>query len=464
MKFYSIFLRFLIANILFNLSFENSEFNPLKPKHGILNQLYNHTTEERNLFFIFLNIRHGARSPIFLKDKHNDILGGKWNTKGDLTSVGIKQHYLIGQKNKERYSSFINEEYDPKEIKIYSTPFPRTIMSVTSELLGFYSNNTYSNNYSYSDIDLNENDIYDINNKIIPPIQLFSYNKIKNKFDRTFQNHFECAYMREQVKKNWEIPHDEINSLIYNFYNEFSDALGKEFKSINLDLLKTPKYFDAICDDILSLYFDKNNFYILKNLEKHGVNIDKMKEMCDDFLYKQFIYIRNGGISDNNPFISISPIIINIFNWMKVRADKNNNFACDYKEPKFVIYSGHDSTLFQMQTFLKECFNIEVEKTEFASTQLMELRKYGKKYYVEIYYNDRLKMNITLPEFEKQIKKNIFSESKINSLCNYEKINLWPIFLYLIIFALIISLIIQIYMIYNENKSGTENLKVVQIA
>ena len=204
--------------------------------------------------------------------------------------------------------------------------------------------------------------------------------------------------------------------------------------------------------------------YILKNLEKYGVNIDKMKEMCDDFLYKQFIYIRNGGISDNNPFISISPIIINIFNWMKVRADKNNNFACDYEEPKFVIYSGHDSTLFQMQTFLKECFNIQVEKTEFASTQLMELRKYGKKYYVEIYYNDKLKMNITLPEFEKQIKKNIFSESKINSLCNYEKINLWPIFLYLIIFALIISLIIQIYMIYNENKSGTENLKVVQIA
>jgi hypothetical protein len=130
-------------------------------------------------------------------------------------------------------------------------------MSVTSELLGFYSNNIYSNNYSYSDIDLNENDIYDINNKIIPPVQLFSYNKIKNKFVRTFQNHFECTYMREQVKKNWEIPHDEINSLINNFYNEFSYALGKEFKSINLDLLKTPKYFDAVCDDILFLYFKK---------------------------------------------------------------------------------------------------------------------------------------------------------------------------------------------------------------
>ena len=464
MKFNSFFLKFLITNTLFNLSFSSFQFNSLESGNGTLNQLYNHTSKEKNLFFICLNIRHGARSPLILKDKHNDMLGGKWNSRGDLTSLGIKQHYLIGKKHKERYSSFINEEYDPKEIKIYSTPFPRTIMSVTSELLGLYSNNTYSNNYSFSDIDLDEKDFYDINNKIIPPVQLFSYNKKINKYDRTFESLFECVYMREQVKKNWEIPHEEINTLIDNFYNEFSDAIGKEFKSVNLSLLKEPKYFDVVCDDILSLYFDKRNFYIIKNLEKYGVNIDKMKEMCDDFLYKQFIYIRNGGISYKNPFIGISPIITNILNWMKVRADKNNNFASDYEEPKLVIYSGHDSTLFQMQSFLKECFNIEVEKTEFASNQLLELRKYGKKYYVEIYYNDRLKMNITLPEFEKQIKKNIFSESKINSLCNYEKINLWPIFLYLIIFALIISLIIQIYMIYNENKSGAENLKVVQIA
>ena len=464
MKFISFFLKFLITNILFNLSFVTSQFNPLKSGNETLNQLYNHTSNEKNLFFIFLNIRHGARSPLVLKDKHNDMLGGKWNSRGDLTSLGIKQHYLIGQKHKERYSSFINEEYDPKEIKIYSTPFPRTIMSVISELLGLYSNNTYSNKFSFSDIDLDEQDLNDINNKIIPPVQLFSYNKMKNKFDRTFENHFECVYMREQVKKNWEIPHEEINTLIDNFYNEFSDAISKEFKSINITLLKEPKYFDAVCDDILSLYFDQKNFYLLKNLEKYGVNIDKMKDMCDEFLYKHFIYIRNGGISNNNPFISISPIMANILNWMKLRADKNNNFACDYEEPKFVIYSGHDSTLFQMQTFLKECFDVKVEKTEFASTQLFELRKYEKKYYVEIYYNDRLKMNITLEEFEKKIKNNIFSESKIDSLCKYKESNNSNSLLYILILVLIISLIYEIYRIYNENQNGSDNLKVVQIA
>ena len=174
------------------------------------------------------------------------------------------------------------------------------------------------------------------------------------------------------------------------------------------------------------------------------------------------IYIRNGGIAEKNPLISISPIITKIIKWMKLRADKNNNFAPDYEEPKLVIYSGHDSTLFQMQTFLKICFNIEVEKTEFASTQLMELRKYGRIYYVEIYYNDKLKMNITLNEFEQQINKNLLSEDEINDLCYNQGNNKIKI-MYILIICLIICLCYEIYIIYKENKE-TDNLKVVQIA
>lgn len=462
MKFSSFFLLLFIINISFILSSED-EFIPLKPGNGILNQPYNHTSNEKNLFFIFLNLRHGARSPLSLNKKHNDILGGKWKSNSELTSLGIKQHYIIGNLNKERYSSFIKEEYDPKEIKIYSTPFPRTIMSVASELLGFYNNNSYPNSFNYSDIDLNEKDINDIDSRIIPPIQLFTFNENNNKFDRIFKNHFECKYMRNQVKENWEIPHEEINSIISNFNNEYSEIIGKEFKNINLDLLKTPKYFDTFCDVFLSLYFDKDSQYILQKIIKYGKDLNKIKDMCDDFLYKQFIYIRNGGIAEKNPLISISPIITKIIKWMKLRADKNNNFAPDYEEPKLVIYSGHDSTLFQMQTFLKICFNIEVEKTEFASTQLMELRKYGRIYYVEIYYNDKLKMNITLKEFEQQINKNIMSENEINNLC-YKQGNTKTKIMYIFIICLIICLCYELYIIYNENKSETDNLKVVQIA
>jgi hypothetical protein len=462
MKFSSFFLLLFIINISLILS-SKDEFIPLKPGNGILNQPYNHTSNEKNLFFIFLNLRHGARSPLSLNKKHNDILGGKWKSNSELTSLGIKQHYIIGNLNKERYSSFIKEEYDPKEIKIYSTPFPRTIMSVASELLGFYNNNSYPLNYNFSDIDFENKDIEDINKIIIPPIQLFSFNEKNNHFDSTFKNHFECKYMRNQVKENWGIPHKEINSIITNFTQEYSEIIEKEFKNINLNLLKTPKYFDNFCDVFLSIYFDESRYYLLQKISKYGKNINKIKEICDDFLYKQFIYIRNGGIAEKNPSISISPIINQIINWMKSRTYINNNFKTNYNEPKLVIYSAHDSNLFQMQAFLKICFNIEVEKTEFASTQLMELRKYGNEFYVEIYYNDKLKMNITLKEFEQRINENILSEKEINHLC-YNEGNNFIKFMYILIFILIIILCYEIRKIYAEKKSDSDSLRVVQIA
>ena len=453
---------FYIFIISFIFSSEE-QFNPIAPENGILNQPYNHTSQDNNLFFIFLNVRHGARSPLKLNKKHNDMFGGKWNSNSELTSLGIKQHYNLGKINKERYSSFMNDKYDPKEIKIYSTPFPRTIMSVASELLGFYNNNSYPLNYNFSDIDFENKDIEDINKIVIPPIQLFSFNEENNHFDRTFKNHFECKYMRNQVKENWGIPHKEINSIITNFTQEYSEIIEKEFKNINLNLLKTPKYFDNFCDVFLSIYFEESRYYLLQKISKYGKNINKIKETCDDFLYKQFIYIRNGGIAEKNPSISISPIINQIITWMKSRSYINNNFKTNYNEPKLVIYSAHDSNLFQMQAFLKICFNIEVEKTEFASTQLMELRKYGNEFYVEIYYNDKLKMNITLKEFEQRINENVLSEKEINHLC-YNEGNNFIKFMYILIFILIIILCYEIRKIYAEKKSDSDSLRVVQIA
>ena len=73
-------------------------------------------------------------------------------------------------------------------------------------------------------------------------------------------------------------------------------------------------------------------------------------------------------------------------------------------------------------------------------------------------------MNATLPEFEKQIKKNVFSENQINNIC-YDEINYSYIyFLYIIIVFLIISLFYEFYKIYSENRTSGDSLKVVQIA
>ena len=127
-------------------------FNPLPNGNGILNSNYSHKSTD-NLYFVFEHFRHGARSPCEGKfiNKRDD-LGAKWENFGALTNIGIKQQYLLGKQNREHYDNYISKEYNPKEIKIYSTNYNRTIMSAQAQILGFYNNFSLSNKPNFDDI------------------------------------------------------------------------------------------------------------------------------------------------------------------------------------------------------------------------------------------------------------------------------------------------------------------------
>lgn len=76
--------------------------------------------------------RHGARGPIV------DKFDKTWKEElGQLTGVGMRQHYLLGVALKERYPSFF-EKYDPSKIYVRSTDVNRTIMSAHAHLYGIY--------------------------------------------------------------------------------------------------------------------------------------------------------------------------------------------------------------------------------------------------------------------------------------------------------------------------------------
>ena len=101
-------------------------------------------TSEDKLRFVFGIFRHGARAPYSKLDKNNvDILGSKWESKSALTGVGKRQHYLIGYKNKEKYSNALNmTERNHDEILLFSTKTSRTMMSIYSEIFGMYPTST----------------------------------------------------------------------------------------------------------------------------------------------------------------------------------------------------------------------------------------------------------------------------------------------------------------------------------
>ena len=418
--------------------------------NGKLNGIYNHQNED-NLFFIFLNSRHGARTPLFLLDDHEDMLGGKWVGKGLLTKLGRRQHYKLGLKSRKRYPNFLNNEYDPREILIYSTNFSRSILSAESLLSGLYNNISYQK-FNFTDIYNNDDDNM---NLIIPPINLFIYNKedkYKKKYEKIFHHRYHCPYLKDLVHKNGDRL-GAIKTLVNNFNKEYYDILIKEYKNINKKEIKKIRGFDKFCDVYTSIYFSKSRIHILDKISKYGKNITKIKDVCLDYLYMVFIYGKYGGYANKNAIVVISPIIKRILNWMELRMEKSNNFESEYSKPKFVLYSGHDSTLFEMQFFLNEIFDIGLQYNDFASTQLFEVRKYNNLFYVEIYYNDKLKLNITYDEFKHEVEKNIIDDKFIYNLCYRTKNEIYIFNLKILLFSFnIILILIFCFLIWKINK------------
>ena len=97
-----------------------------------------------NIYFIFSNFRHGARTPNKYKTTPNetDFINVTWDdSAGELTKLGIIQQFLIGLKNRKRYDNFLSKKFNPYEILIYSTNLNRTKSSAFSQLIGLYYNN-----------------------------------------------------------------------------------------------------------------------------------------------------------------------------------------------------------------------------------------------------------------------------------------------------------------------------------
>lgn len=98
-------------------------------------------TADQKLGYVFELVRHGARAPQL-------AMPGKFNVPtGMLTSSGMRQRYLIGLKNKQKYvdgQGLIDEVYNPTQFYAQSTNVFRAIQSTYAEIIGIYQPQTSS--------------------------------------------------------------------------------------------------------------------------------------------------------------------------------------------------------------------------------------------------------------------------------------------------------------------------------
>ena len=195
------------------------------------------------ILFTNIHFRHGARTSVMNIDKEGyDFLGKKWDNVGELTPLGMRQLYLMGINHRERYKYFLSEDYNSKEILVYSTKMNRTIQSGNCYLSGLFSNikppkikkEQILKSYPPGEISDKMKEISEkLNDSAIPEgIQTIP---IKN-FDK--RDHFfllhdlsyvsDCLSIDEIQEKN--IKSNKTALLINEFINKFGEKIQRFFK------------------------------------------------------------------------------------------------------------------------------------------------------------------------------------------------------------------------------------------
>ena len=384
------------------------------------------------LLFVLEHFRHGARGPCDDLDKNgNDYLGIHWDTLGELHPIGMRMHYLLGYRNKLKYKNFLHENYDPREIYIISTDLNRTITSALSHMHGMYNKGPI----------LKDNQL----NNAIPPIKLSKETKkeIDNLGNFALPNqiqtipihifniidHFFLLHEVESTSDCKPIKNirDQISSreifvnYAINFNKSYGEGLLKFLKRENeKDLIANFSYIHFFCDHYISDITTLQDMNRINDMKNYGIDLDKLKDSCNDALEKQLFDVVFGD--EKIVRMSQSPSMRQLFNYMegRIKLNKNNNSDyLDYNNPKFVIYSAHDTTMVGVEKLMNLVFGSKLINPNYAANLYFELHFDNGEYKVKYIINDDVINEIEYNEFRNKIEKYLWSEKEIEDFCQF---------------------------------------------
>ena len=456
--------------------------------------------------FVMTHFRHGARAPqkFYNKEKYLDYTLEYWKTPGELTPAGQRMHYLLGIRNRIRYiidGKFLKDKFDPHEILIYSSCINRTIVSAASQLQGLYpqfaqkGESIYENQTNYSnprvsikykiiDEQIEQLGKYSLPNSMtLIPIRMINSNEKKMRLYDTGKCKEKATEIKNKNAKNLST----LLEVVDNFKKKFSDKL-KDFYGANNEY--DISFIEHFCDAFFSNYNERRKMKIIES----GFSESELKEYCDDFKVKSF---RDWVLGDNEhslAHLESSKLMSEFIYYMDkriqndIKKNKNPNDDVDknlddYSNPKMLMISGHDTTISCFEVFLFIAFGKNINEfyryPEFASQISFEVvRKDGVKgekeddYLINYYFDDDPIFNISVPEFKKKVKEQIWDDKKINSFCGYSNGNETPninnndynlmkicliISMSLALIFLISTIVLCIKLIKNKNKSRISN-------
>ena len=447
------------------------------------------TNEKDILRWTFEITNHGARTPHKgLDSKNRDFTNHKWIANNELTGVGLRQSFLVGYRDRLRYiyeKKLIEEEYDPRDILIYSTENNRTLMSATSLLHGLFLPGTGPQ------IDPNLVD------RAVPPVESSSYQEEKEKLDKDnctalpgrmnlvpvhisfsheyfiqFENSKKCIGLESFEKKNRN--RIEVKNFLNQMTQKYGNNLSKIITTKNADLLEDYEFAYQIFDTIVSLYLDgaKEFDELVKVL---NVSEEELLNDCYKFLNMN---IFGNGIDNDRDIVNylISPVFYKIIQYMDYKIEKDSKGEMNYKGydlPKYFIVSGTANSLGVFMSFMNKYYGTEKKDINYATNLHLELYLEDKgseminenNYRLEFYYNDEFLLSIRYVDFKNKIKDELINQNEINRFCKEkeeEKIpsdeeeSNWYIIAIVVTVIILIGIIISIIVIIKKRKKKSD--------
>nr|XP_002131109.1 prostatic acid phosphatase [Ciona intestinalis] len=311
-------------------------------------------SEDDQLVFVNLIWRHGARSPVRTYPTNPYNNQRVWPQGfGQLTQLGMQQHYKLGQYFRERYHSFLNVSfYNRSQIYIRSTDFDRTLMSAESNMAGLFppegKQKWNGTNTSWQPVPIHT----------VPKPQeevlRFPVTKCNLKYNQLLKDVFASKeYKAVDVKYQ-------------GFYKQIAaDVQWKgELNLNNLWIISDP----IICEDAANLTLPTWVSESVLKTFREIVGIEMSVKFGGLPVHYRIPMARiNGGLL-------VKQIIDNI----KLNINGSSNY-------KVVAYSAHDTTLSALLVALA-CFNNL--PPPFASTVIIEMYNSTSGYYIKAFYRN----------------------------------------------------------------------------
>ena len=425
--------------------------------HLLLSNLFIYINSET--LFVFEHCRHGARGMKELKND-TDIFKQKWIGSEELSAVGLRQHYLLGSLMRNQYSQLLDwNNYNTKDIFVYSTPTNRTIMSARAHLFGMFNNDNikklnknqneksvpnYLRNKSkiINFINKTLNNSYILPNKIPSEIPIHIIERKEKLFQ--FEKDDNCIGIENQRDKNKK--KKSVKNAVESFNEKYGQKLVKYLSEKKEDYFKDLKNVQAIALAFIINKIDGRDLSEFQN--ETGFDLEKFYNDSMKILVQKSLEIQSGDDEKLIALASSSVLLRFILSFIDKVVENDKKQKKIHDVPKFFLLSAHDTTIVMSSDLLNILFKSEKYFPSFATSQVYELNKENNEYYINLIFNGEKLKTVKYEYFKKTIENEAWTLEETGYFCGfYKKIfNGWKtltiIFSILVLLSFILFIII----------------------